>query len=192
MGWALVNSVYRGDMSSIMFQSNQYPVTVEGARRLLHEVYRFLPNETPTPDHMGSDPVWHKMLITLDAGSFYGNNTLSSADFLLKNTWGELYFGSIDLAHTENNLLKCHEIARTVWSYLHESRASRLQYQVCRLGVSPDNMATRTIRDFIDRFRKGDTGITSGDIKKKENFERVVEKGDRPLLDLPPSPGRWD
>ena len=167
IGWAVMNGIYKGDMSSIMFQPNQYPITNEGAKRLLHEVRQFLPNETPSPDRMVSDPLWDKMLVTLDAGSSYADNTLNSVDYLVKNTWGELYFGSIDLAHTENNLLKCHEIAKNIWRYLRKSASSRPQYRVCRLGVSQDTIADRTIKDFIVKFREGVTDTTAGHVDGK-------------------------
>jgi hypothetical protein len=172
IGWVIMNGIYKGDMSAIMFQPNQYPITNEGAKRLLHEVQQFLPNETPSPDRMVSDPLWEKMLVTLDSGSSNVGNTLNSADFLVKNTWGELYFGSIDLAHTENNLLKCHEIAKNIWCYLGESASSRRRYHVCRLGVSPDTIADQTIQDFIVKFNEGGTDATIGPVDE------------RPYLDL--------
>jgi hypothetical protein len=113
---------------------------------------------------MVSDPLWEKMLVTLDSGTSNVGKTLNSADFLVKNTWGEFYFGSIDLAHTENNLLKCHEIAKNIWCYLGESASSRPRYHVCRLGVSQDTIADQTIKDFIIKFRQGVTDTTAGHV----------------------------
>jgi adenylate cyclase class 1 len=173
MGWVVMNEIYKGNMTLIMFQPNQYPVTTEGAKRLLNEVHRFLPNETPSPDQMDSDPVWEKMLVTLDAGSFSRGRSLDSADFLVRNTWGELYFGSIHLGDTENNLLKCHKIAKNIWNYLYDFTHSRLQYHVCRVGVGPDNIASTTIEEFIGKFRRRVAGRPTADGRREENFEQI-------------------
>jgi hypothetical protein len=36
---------------------------------------------------------------------------LASAASLIQDAWGEMFFLSLDLAHVENNLLRCYEIA---------------------------------------------------------------------------------
>jgi hypothetical protein len=97
----------------------------------------------------------------------------------VRNTWGEIYFDSIDLAHTENNLLKCHKIAETIWYLSQKAPSLELSHHICPIGAGLDNNTNKMIEEFINRFKKGVVDVDAVSVDGEENLEPV-----KPLLDL--------
>ncbi len=100
-----------------MFQPSRCTVSSIRAKRLLNTVCQFLTGEIADPGIIDSEPRWDKIIVTLNGVSAQDKNTIGSADILSKNSWGEIYFHTLDLTHIENNIFKCYEIATKIWGY---------------------------------------------------------------------------
>lgn len=181
LGWTILNGLHKGTPSSIVFQHVQSPISVKHAERLLEELIRFFSNDIPLK-YMSSDPAWLKVFVALDAGPFPADNTLRSVGYLVQNTWGEMFFYSLELTHIENNFLRCYEIAKRLRRYLQKAAPGESDYYIYPFRSTGDDTTIRTIEDFIKSLQK--TG--KGDLKAQEAGTSATQCNGRrrPLLDL--------
>ena len=91
-----------------------------------------------------------------DLHGFFGRE--ASVVFLIHDTWGEMYSLSLDLAHVENNLLRCYEIAKQVCQHRGEDTAGNFEYRIYHYRTAEDTQATKQIEEFIGSFRNDDSG----------------------------------
>jgi adenylate cyclase class 1 len=186
LGWVVLNRLYRGDPSSIVLQRVQEsPVSPKRIERLIEEVYRFFSNEKPYLNYIHSDPPWLKVFVGLNTDRFPADNALRSADYLVQNTWGEIFFRALDVTHIENNLLKCYEIAKQVWHYLQKTLPGESKYRIYDSRIINDTTTTKTIEDFIRSFRKAGAGsIATRDAERPEKTATPRNGRRGPLLDV--------
>jgi len=186
LGWIVLNRLYRGDPSSIVLQRVQKsPVSPKRIKRLLEELFRFFSNEMPYLNYAHSSPVWLKVFVALNTDLFPADNTLRSADYLVENTWGELFFHALDVTHIENSLLRCYEIARQAWHYLQKTLPGESEYRIYDARATNDSSTTKTIEDSIKSFRKSGAGdLKAPDADKADETVTPRKRGGRPLLDL--------
>jgi adenylate cyclase class 1 len=186
LGWIVLNRLYKGDPSSIVFQRvPKSPISPKRGERLLGKPFRFFSDETPSLSYMRSDPEWLKVFVALDTGLFPADNTLRSADYLVQNTWGEIFFHALDVTHIENNLLKCYEIAKQAWHYLQKALPEESEYQIYDSRTINDTTTTKTIEDFIKSFQKSGAGdLKAQGVKRPEKTATRRNGRGRPFLDL--------
>ncbi|MCK4786076.1 MAG: class I adenylate cyclase [Desulfobacteraceae bacterium] len=187
LGWIIFNGLYEHKTSAVALQFVQGPISRKLTRGVLDELFSFFPDQIPPLDHTSSDPRWLRVFVALDTSRFAAGDTLRSVDYLVQNTWGEMFFYSLDLTHIESNLLKCHEIAKQVWRYLQTAGPGEASYRIYDLRTVEDASTTRSINSFIKSFQK--TGI--GDHKAQESERKdelepdeTERAGNEPLLDL--------
>ena len=93
------------------------------------------------------------MFVVLDTSRYPEDNTLHCVDYLLQNTWGEMFFHSIDLRDMENRLLKYHAIAECVWQHLRDTDWA-VSYRVFDLRRVNDRTIDETIRESLQSMRQ--------------------------------------
>ncbi len=147
-GWMIMNGLYSGEPSSIQFNNELDSAVTTQAEHLLQELSNFFRDEPPD-DYMHAAPGWRKVFVSLDSGFAVEDMILNSVEFLVQNTWGELFNYSVDLSHIENNLLKCYEVGKQVRCYLEDSASERCEYRLYFAREPDDTTITRTISDFI-------------------------------------------
>ena len=186
LGWIVLNRLYKGDPSSIVFQRVQKsPVSPKRVERLLGKLFRFFSDETPHLNYIHSNPAWLKVFVALNTGLFPVDNTLRSAHYLVQNTWGEIFFHALDVTHIENNLLKCHEIAKQAWHYLQKTLPGESEYRIYDSRTINDTTTTKTIEDSIRSFQKSCAGdLKAPDADKPEKTATARNGRGRPFLDL--------
>ena len=186
LGWIVLNRLYRGDPSSIVFQRIlKSPISPKAAERLLKELFPFFPNETPDLSYMRSAPLWLKVFVALNTGPFPADNTLHSVHYLAQNTWGEMFFCALDLIHIESNFLRCYEAAKQAWHYLQKAVPEESEYRIYDFRKIEHTTATETIEDFIESFRKSGAGdLKARDAKRLGKTATRRNGRGRPLLDL--------
>jgi len=186
LGWIVLNRPHKGDPSSIVFQRvPKSPISPKRAERLLKELSRFFLNEMPRLNYMRSDPPWLKVFVSLGTGIFAADNALRSVDYLVQNTWGEMFFCALDLEHIENDFLRCYETAKWAWHYLQKALPGESEYLIYDSRAIEDTTTTKTIEDFIKSFREsGAKHLKAKEAKGPEKTATRRNGRGRPLLDL--------
>ncbi len=147
LGWMILNGLYSGGPSSVIFNHKLDTALIARAEHLLEEMIDFF--HGAPDDDMLTGPAWRKIFVALDSGFDADDMIFNSVDFLVQNTWGELFFYSFDLSHIENNLLKCYEIGKQVRGYLEDNASEMCEYRLYFAREPNDATITRTISDFI-------------------------------------------
>jgi hypothetical protein len=157
LGWIVLNGLYKPERTSVVFHHVKSPIVARRAEGFLKDLYRFFRREASVND-LGSDPAWEKLLVVLDPGLGPAQSGLTSVVFLIQDKWGEMFFLSLDLAHVENNLLRCYEIAKKVCRYRGEGLAGSFKYQIYHSRTAEDAQATKHIEEFIGSYRNDSSG----------------------------------
>jgi hypothetical protein len=127
------------------------------AQRLLEALLAFFLDEaSPFLNHRDARARFWKAFVSLDRDLAPHYNSLRSVDYLVQNTWGEMFFYSLDLGHIENDLLKCYEIAKRLWQYVQGAVPGESAYRIHEGSTIGDSATTRAIEDFIQSFRESD------------------------------------
>ncbi|MBW2329363.1 MAG: class I adenylate cyclase [Deltaproteobacteria bacterium] len=187
LGWIVLNRLYKGDPSSIVFQRvPKSPISPKRAERLLKALARFFfSNEMPRLNYMRSDPPWLKVFVSLGTDIFAPDNVLRSVDYLVQNTWGEMFFCALDLEHIENDFLRCYETAKRAWHYLQKALPGESEYRIYDSRAIEDTTTTKTIEDFIKSFREsGAEHLKAREAQGPEKTATGRNGRGRPLLDL--------
>ena len=157
LGWIVLNGLYNPRRSSVVFHNIQSAIAARRAEALLKNLEAFFRMEASGGD-LESDPAWAKLLVVLDIGLGPKQPHLSSADFLIRNTWGEMFHLPLDLSRVENNLLRCYEIAKDVWRYQEQAPTGRFEYKIHHSRTIEDAQAEKNISEFIESFRNDNSG----------------------------------
>jgi adenylate cyclase class 1 len=186
LGWIVLNRFYRGDPSSIRLQHvPKSPISPKRVERLLEDLFGFFSDEIPHMNYIHANPAWLKVFVALDTGRFPADKSLRSADYLVQNTWGEIFFHALDVTHIENNLLKCYEIAKQAWHYLQKALPGESEYRIYDSRTINDTTTTKMIEDSIRSFRKSGAGdLKAPDADKPEETATARNGRRRPFLDL--------
>jgi adenylate cyclase class 1 len=184
LGWIVFNGLYNEKLSTVDFKRFLSPISPKRAKQLLDEVSFFLSNRVSTRNYH-SEPRWLKVFVALDTSRFPSDGRLLSADYLIQNTWGEVFFRSSDLRHIENKLLKYHEIAKQIWEYLQDADPEHSSYQVVDLRTVADPTTAETIKaSFDDLQRTAAERVDPGQTRPKEKSKHIETQKGGVILDL--------
>ena len=157
VGWIVLNGLYTPAHSSVVFHRLQSAIAARRAEAFLKDVHRLFHLEAVDKDFR-SEPVWVNLLVVLDLGLGPKKRDLTSAAFLIQNTWGEMFFFPMDLSRVENNLIRCYEVAKAVWRYQGQSPGGRFKYLIYHSRTIEDTRAAKKIEEFLGSFRKNNSG----------------------------------
>nr|WP_300458627.1 class I adenylate cyclase [Desulfobacula sp.] len=118
LGWILENQLYRRQTASLNFQGDS-PLLASSDRPLDADALymAFQPLKPLSDKGYERDASWSKMMILL----FYTASHIHKAEFLISNTWGELFLDHIAFAPTVNRDICCHEMAALMGKYADTS-----------------------------------------------------------------------
>jgi adenylate cyclase class 1 len=153
LGWVVLNGLYEGAPGTVTFHQVQSPVSPRRCKQLLDQVYTHYLEAIPPSNFRETEPRWQRMFVVLDTSRFPGDNSLRCVDYLLENTWGEMFFHSLDLRDMENRLLKYHAIAECVWQHLRDTDWD-VSYRVFDLRTVEDRTIDETIRESLESMRR--------------------------------------
>jgi len=185
LGWVVLNRLYRHEPDAIVLQNLGSPILKKRTQPLLEALLAFFSDESsPFLHFRGSSPQWWKVFVALDIGLAPYDNSLRSVDYLVQNTWGEIFFYSLDLGHIENDLLKCYEIAKRVRHYVQGTVAGESEYRIYEGATLQDGTTMRAIEDFIQSFRESDPERLEIRARKRPRGAKRKREQRGPLLDL--------
>ena len=114
LGWVLENQLYRRHTASIaldadlkLFEAINKPIDMD-------KMYMAFQPLKPLSDIIyEQDASWSKMMILL----LYDKNIINKAEFLISNTWGELFLETIEFVQKINRKEQCSQIADCMLKY---------------------------------------------------------------------------
>lgn len=185
LGWVVLNRLCKNKPHSIVFENLQSPISAKQVRQLFEELMGFFSNEALSVLNCRDlHPVWWKVFVALDTGPAPSDKVLRSVDYLVQNTWGEMFLYSLDLTDIENDLLKCYEIASRLWHYVQGAVPGESEYRIHEGPTIQDGATIRAIEDFVQSFREADRGGLK--LQDMHRTQRTQSKRKRrgPLVDL--------
>ena len=133
LGWILENQLYKRHLATMTIESNlklfeSINVPVDPDKLYM----AFQPLKPLSDKNFEQEPVIEKILILLLYTPFEGKNRISSAEFLISNNWGELFFNEIKFSTLASRNEQCQEIAKFLVKYSHKNiRPFIYQYSDC-------------------------------------------------------------
>jgi hypothetical protein len=145
----------------------------------------FFPDEaSPFLNDWDARARFWKVFVALDTDVAPYDNSLRSVDYLVQNTWGEMFFDSLYLGHIENDLLKCYEIAKRLWQYVQGAVPGESEYRIHEGPTMEDGATTRAIEDFIQSFRESDGGGLEDQDRNRPPGTASKRQQRAPMIDL--------
>lgn len=153
LGWIVFNGFYRCNRFTIDFQHAGSPIVQGRANRLFQEVVSCFSNETDPRDFRFA-PQGLQVFVVMDPRRPVRGGHSHAVDYLVRNTWGEMFFYAQRFRHGYNNLLKHHEIAKRIWCYIEGADPNRSCYRIFDLRAVEDPETAGLIDGFIADLRK--------------------------------------
>ncbi|MCK5683583.1 class I adenylate cyclase, partial [bacterium] len=114
LGWILENQLYYRQQASLnlnadlkLFKSVEIPIDTDKLYMAMQ------PLKPLSDDSYEQNASWSKMMILL----LYQDNNIYKAEFLISNTWGELFLETIEFSNKKNIEEKCNKIAKHIQKY---------------------------------------------------------------------------
>jgi adenylate cyclase class 1 len=182
LGWLLANGFYPCGLKQIEFQTVNLPISPRRIRDLLEEIYLFFSKSEVVVAEKRDAPKWDRIIILPRALPNRADGLLGGADFLVVNSWGEIFFESVELSFINSLSSQCHKISEHIWKYSRNAKAYTIPYCVLELGKGIGSVHRR-IESGLNSFMPR---ISSLNPANPEIPEAEDEKEDPPLLDLVP------
>jgi adenylate cyclase class 1 len=185
LGWVVLNRLCKNEPDSVVLQNFRTPMSKKRVQRLLEALLAFFSNEaSPFLNHRDARARCWKVFVALDTDLAPYDNSLRSMDYLVQNTWGEMFFYSLDLGHIENDLLKCYEIAKRLWQYVQGAVPGESEYRIHEGSTIGDGATTRAIEDFIQSFRESEGGGLEDQDRNRPPGTASKRQQRAPMIDL--------
>jgi hypothetical protein len=178
IGWIFLNGFHDRSNGSLVFQPNTCDMSPQRAKKLYTEVCRFLSEDSPDTATDGS---WDKMIVFVRGNRpTAARKLLSSAEILVKNRSGEVYFRPLDLRSIENHLLQCYSIANMMWNYMKHAPSYSMQYRIFEIKGNSRLDTPRIIEELVGKLKK--TAVQE-DLQRVKIHKSICVKKGRPILD---------
>jgi adenylate cyclase class 1 len=168
LGWIIENKLYRRHTATMnfhtdlsLFESVDTPIDAD-------KLYMSFQPLKPLSDKCyENEASWSKMMILLLYEPHEGKNKIHKAEFLMANTWGELFIEAIGFAPGTQRQDICHQIAQRMTTYpgrnlrffmyqLTDSRDPEIVYQIKKAYnalLPPDKKGVRLEKKpYLDRL----------------------------------------
>jgi len=135
-GWILENQLYLRQKAEItikadleLFESVDQPIDMDS-------VYMaFQPLKPLSDDSYEQDALWSKMIIFL----FYEQNILIKAEFLIANTWGELFLETIEFSGKIEQKEQYSQISNLMFKYSGHDSNQVLRFYIYQFSSTRDS-----------------------------------------------------
>ena len=151
IGWIIYNALCLNDLSLVKFQSLKSEITSGKAGRLLSIANDFFSDKKKVEKYY-TESVWEKIFVSVKTESFYKKEKFTSAEIILKNSWGEYFFLITDLADIEIFELKCYKIANVIWKYFQTTPDFNIKYFVYTYDSWDSDLVVKKIDELITNF----------------------------------------
>lgn len=180
-GWLLANGFYPCGAKQIEFQTFNLPLNCRRAGELLGRISRFFSEKPSTPTGRCESPTWERMVILLSSFSDVVDEGAGGAEFLVVNSWGEIFFESVTLSHISGIPSRCYKVSEYIWKYTNSARTNKIHYCIFEVGKPPDDRIVRLIETGLNSFMRSIPALRQLDMGAAD---ADAEKEEPPLLDL--------
>ncbi len=162
LGWILENQLYQRHKAVFaikadleLFESVDNPIDIDS-------VYMaFQPLRPLSDNSYEQDALWSKMIIFL----FYEQNIIIKAEFLIANTWGELFLETIEFSGKVERNEQCSQISNLMFQY----SGSELRFYIYQFSNTRDS-------NIVYELKKAYSDVT-------EQKRKSVNIREKPYLD---------
>nr|WP_291460471.1 class I adenylate cyclase [Desulfobacula sp.] len=163
-GWILENQLYRRHTATIaldadlkLFKAGNNPIDMD-------KMYMVFQPLKPLSDNCyEKESSWSKMMILL----LYDKNIINTAEFLISNTWGELFFDRIEFVQKINKEDHCNQIAEFMLKYSGQS----LRFFIYQLSDTHDPKIVYQLKKAYNDL--ADTDGKAISTRKKPYLDRL-------------------
>ncbi|MFO7751386.1 MAG: class I adenylate cyclase [Desulfobacteraceae bacterium] len=164
MGWLMANQLYTHMFSSItidfsvkVYDSLSRPVDSDGFYLALQ------PWPQLSDPFFAGEPFWQRMVVLLVCEGRGSETVIKKSEFLMKNSWGELFHDSLEFDGVEKNQERCYTIAERIAQYTAEG----FKFFLFQLSDTPVEAFSDTIREFFELISATGKGMDVNFEKKK-------------------------
>ena len=176
LGWSMSNHLYVRGTTRMKIQSQLKLSTSLNKQTDTDEIYLYLQPWMPMSDApFASEPWWEKivviMLMHIQADS---TPVPECAEFLLRNSWGEIFFEVLDLGYIDDMDEKCYQTAMKILEF-HGEDPEKSSYSIFQLAHKAHPELIRNIKTVVEEtkvFNKNDD-ITIGRRNRRPYLDRI-------------------
>jgi adenylate cyclase, class 1 len=181
IGWLWVNGFRIPGMNQIQFRGRELPYSPRRIEKYVTEIFSFL-SETPLPGSaFRVSPKWERIIISPYPAKELDRDRLQHMDILTINSWGEIFFETVDLKNFHSKVLQCSYISEYLWKYSKERGDWKFPYRIIELGKHTNDTTAHLIEAGYNAFvRMRLEQIVAG----RDTQEGSEEENDEPFIDL--------
>ena len=164
LGWLMANQLYTHMFSSItidfsvkLYDSLSRPVDFDGFYLALQ------PWPQLSDTFFAGEPFWQRMAVLLVCEGRGSETIIKKSEFLIKNSWGELFHDSLAFDGVEKNQERCYTVADRIAQYAAEG----FKFFLFQLSDTPVEALSDTIREFFELISATGKGMDVNFEKKK-------------------------
>ncbi|MBF0573618.1 MAG: hypothetical protein HQK69_07650, partial [Desulfamplus sp.] len=155
LGWSMYNHIYIRGTTNLKMQT---PFKLYGSlekKSDSDDIYLALQPWMPLSDEpFLSEPFWEKIIVLLF--------TEQRAEFLIRNSWGEIFFETLSLDKFANFEEKCYHTAMKILEY----HIKGSNYSIFQMGLKPIEKFSQQIKTIVE-----DTKILRNSLNNKDSLE---------------------
>jgi adenylate cyclase class 1 len=143
IGWIMENGLYQRQRAFIninaacfLYESIEKPVDADKLYMI------FQPLKALSDSYFEKNPVWVKMVVLMH----HENANISRAEFLVSNSWGELFFDSIEFEKGATGEVKYNLVAKMIQKYSSE----RLRFNIFQFCDNYDSTIVYEVKKAYD------------------------------------------
>ncbi|MBF0228122.1 MAG: class I adenylate cyclase [Desulfamplus sp.] len=175
LGFSMYNHIYIRGTTNLKMQT---PFKLYGSLEKISDcddIYLALQPWMPLSDEpFLSEPFWEKIIVLLF--------TEQRAEFLIRNSWGEIFFETVSLDKFANFEEKCYHTAMKILEY----HIKGSNYSIFQMGLKPIEKFSQKIKTIVEDtkiLRSSSKNIDSLEKNGSENISDINIVQRRPYLD---------
>jgi len=170
MGWLMTNGFYNRYKSNISLNTACRIYQGAGIKSDPDKVYLAVQPVKPLSDNVFiKDPLVDRLVVVLKSEQKRWTGDFKAVELLFKNTWGEFFFETLELADLAKPKEKCYRVAMKI----KECYSSQLRLTIFQLAKEPCPKSAGLIRESVEQAVKEEMGRAV-----------VPERGAKPYLDI--------
>lgn len=165
LGWCMANAIYTPRSSQMSLHADTRLFDALGNRASFETLYLALQAWMPLSDEVFiSAPSWERILVLLSTDPTDTEKTsLLSAQFLARNSWGEIFFENLSLSHLPTLQNQCCHIAEKIRSFHDEPPV----YTLFQMARTPIPLLIQNIKTLVEDARFLKEGMREPELRKK-------------------------
>ncbi|MFH1674822.1 MAG: class I adenylate cyclase [Pseudomonadota bacterium] len=148
LGWLIANRLCT-DVSSVYFWSHQGAISQIQGQKLLKQLYDFFESGTAAQREASLSLQNIKMFIAINTEVSSSRDTLCHVDYLIQNTWQELFHHEMDLAPIENDHQKCYQIISDIQFFLPDYNNGKGAYKIYSRRKRLETEVAGSVEDLL-------------------------------------------